>query len=197
MLCFYTWTSTDQQIQVVIATVNRKYLGLWIVQLKVCHRKCLWEAVGSEYVSTFSAAILHELPFKQPGTCLCNVLCQGCSAIAGLPFAHLLCLVGFFPGGCFSTFCLPDKLFCWLQPVLNCCLYRWSTISVLSFCIYMTQVDLLESCGQPQEVGFTFIYIWSRSLNFQEVCRRYCAWTRVIGVSQEERGHNIMALCCH
>lgn len=37
------------------------------MQLKVCTRRCLSEAVGSEYLFTSSPAILFELSFKQLG----------------------------------------------------------------------------------------------------------------------------------
>lgn len=96
-------------------------MELQIVQLKVCHRRYFTKS-SRTWVCAYliTSKILQELSF---GTWLCNVLCQGFSAIAGLPSAHVLCLVAFLLGGYLGTFCLPNKLFWWLQLVLSCCLY--------------------------------------------------------------------------
>lgn len=166
----------------------RRYMELQIVQLKVCHRRYFTKS-SRTWVCAYliTSKILQELSF---GTCLCNVLCQGFSAIAGLPSAHVLCLVAFLLGGYLGTFCLPNKLFWWLQLVLSCCLY------CLDLCNTGKFAELLWA-AKGTSIYFYLSLSTHMFIKLQGSTRKFLCMSVSDRSIRGGQSMQHMALCCH
>lgn len=126
----------------------RRYVELWIVQLRVCHRKCF----SKSSVYLFTRNILQELSFQQTGYAYVTFYVKGAQP-------SLACLL---PTSCVQwPWWLLGHILCPYVCQINC-FGGCSLFSTAAFIvwIYVTQVNLLVCSGQPKELWFTFICVY-------------------------------------